>query len=58
MDAEKNKKKKNEREIEKMVGRTHEEIVCVGIGTTDSKELHKIMELTMNIAAYRNRASL
>ena len=37
---------------------THEKVVSVGIGATDSKELHKIMELAVNIAAYRNRTSL
>jgi hypothetical protein len=31
---------------------THEEVVGVGDRTTDSEELHQVMELAVDVAAY------
>jgi hypothetical protein len=36
-------------------GITHEEIVCVGHVAADAEKLHQVVELAMNVAAYRYR---
>lgn len=35
--------------------RTHEEVVCVGYIAADAEELHEIMELAVDVAAYLQR---
>jgi hypothetical protein len=37
---------------------THEEVIGIWIGAADSKQLHQIMELAMNVAADSHRAFL
>lgn len=38
--------------------RTHEEVVGVGIGAANFEELHKIVELAVDVAAHGNGAFL
>jgi hypothetical protein len=38
--------------------RTHEEVVCVWVWTSDPKQLHQVMELTMDIPTDSHRAFL
>lgn len=38
--------------------RTHEEVVRIGVRSSDSEELHKVVELSVDITTYCNWASL
>jgi hypothetical protein len=37
---------------------THEEVVGIWVGSTNSEKLHQVVKLTMDIAAYGHRAFL
>jgi hypothetical protein len=38
--------------------RTHEEVVCIGIGPSNLEQLHQVVELAVNISTNRDRAFL
>lgn len=38
--------------------RTHEEVVCVRNVTADTEELHQVVELAVDVAAYLGRISM
>ncbi len=37
---------------------THEQVIRVGIGSADAKELHEVMKLAMNVSTYGDGAFL